>query len=80
MRRKIVITLLVLLGLPALVVATGWYLLGNEAFVKQQLHNLVLRQTGRSLEVAGPLRVTLGITLGSSTRIEAQDIRLGNAS
>ena len=80
MRSRIVITLLVLLGLPALVVATGWYLLGNEAFVKQQLQNLVLRQTGRSLEVAGPLSLTLGIAPGSSTRIEAQDIRLSNAN
>ncbi len=79
MRRKIVITLLFLLGLPALVVATGWYLLSNEDFVKQALQKLVLGQTGRSLEVAGPLSLTLGITPGSSTRIEAQDVRLSNA-
>lgn len=76
MRRKIILLPVLLLLFVAVVFAAGWYLLGNEAFLKQQLKTWVFDQTGRTIEVNGFLRVQPG----SVSTIEAQDIRLSNAS
>ena len=58
------------------VVATGWYLAHNEAFLKARLSEFVLAKTGRELHVDGALL----LDLGRETTIDAQGIRFQNAA
>ncbi|MCU0989123.1 MAG: AsmA family protein [Xanthomonadales bacterium] len=76
MRRFLLLSLLSLIVLGAALLATGWYLLQDEDFLKARLHALVLQQTGRELAIDGPLR----LDLGSESTIEARGIRLQNAA
>lgn len=76
MRRKILITVLILLVLFAATVGVGWYLLQNESFLKSQLGSNSLKYTGRELTVNGPLK----LSLGRVTTLEANDIHFANAN
>ena len=74
MRRIILLVLLILIGVPALLAGAGWYLLGNQAFLKGVLHRVAMSQTGRALEVGGDLK----LELGAVTTIDAADVRFSN--
>lgn len=75
MRRILLISLAALV----LVIVTGagvaWYLLNDEDFLKARVGGIVHRQTGRELNMDGPLN----LSLGRQTTIEARDIRFQNA-
>ncbi|NNK33305.1 MAG: AsmA family protein [Xanthomonadales bacterium] len=76
MRKIILIALIVLIVIPTILLATAWYLLGNENFLKNQVSRVALEQTGRELSIDGPLQ----IDLGRETRIFAEGIRFQNAA
>jgi len=76
MRRFLLILLLSICVLASLVTGAAWYLLKDEAFLKQRLSAFVLQRTGRELALDGPLRLTLGRT----TTFDARNIRLQNAA
>ncbi len=75
MRRIFLIVILALAVLLIVTAATAWFLLRNESFLKSQLGNIVLKQTGRELAVDGSLR----LDLGRETTLEAHGIRFQNA-
>ena len=60
MRRKILITVLILLVLFAATVGVGWYLLQNESFLKSQLGSNSLKYTGRELDPEWPVKTEPG--------------------
>ncbi|NNJ65079.1 MAG: hypothetical protein HKP16_05905, partial [Xanthomonadales bacterium] len=76
MRKIILIAFIVLIVIPTILLATAWYLLGNENFLKNQVSRVALEQTGRELNIDGPLQ----IDLGRETRIFAEGIRFQNAA
>ena len=76
MSRKPFIFLLAGAVLLSVLSGAAWVLLHHESFLKRQLRQIVLRQTGRVVEVAGPLRLALGAT----TMLEARDVRFSSAA
>lgn len=76
MRRKSLIIVLALVALLIVTAAIAWFLIRDESFLKSQLANIALEQTGRELSVDGPLR----LDLGRETTIEAHGIRFQNAA
>ena len=74
MVRKLIITLMALVGLAGITAGIAWYLLNDEPFLKKQVHRFVLQATGRSLSIDG----LLNLDLGRKTTIEARGIRFSN--
>jgi uncharacterized protein involved in outer membrane biogenesis len=75
MRRILLISLVALVLVTVTGAGVAWYLLNDQDFVKEQLGGFALRQTGRELNVDGPLN----LSLGRVTTLEARDIRFQNA-
>jgi uncharacterized protein involved in outer membrane biogenesis len=75
--RKIILIFVITLGvLIILVSGAAFFLLNNENFLKSQLSDIIFEQTGRELELSGPLE----IEIGRETSIDAHGIRFQNAS
>ena len=75
MRRKILITLIILVVLFAGIIGAAWYLVEDESFLKSQLSKYTLKYTGRELRLDGPLT----FNLGGITTLEGRDIHFANA-
>lgn len=75
MLRFLLIILAVTAVLAALLLATAFWLLNDEEFLKAQLGKQALKYTGRELVVSGPLR----IELGRETTIHAEGLVFSDA-
>lgn len=75
MRRFLLISVLVLAVLLMVLLGLAFWLLNDEAFLKEQLAKYTREFTGRELVIAGPL----DLSLGRETTVEASTITLGNA-
>lgn len=76
MRRMILKTLLALVVIFVVAAGAALFLVHNESFLKSQVHAVVLKQTGRELNIDGPLQVEIG----RETRVIAEGIRFQNAA
>ena len=74
MRRFLLIAVVWLLAVLVLAGGLAVYLLHDEPFLKRQIGELVADQTGRSLNIDGPLE----ISFGRVTTLEARGIRFAN--
>lgn len=74
MRRFLLISVLVLVVLLVAVLGVAFWLLNDEAFVKEQLVRLTREYTGRELVISGPFH----LSLGRETTVEASGITLAN--
>ncbi|MBT8048373.1 MAG: AsmA family protein [Xanthomonadales bacterium] len=74
--KRVLKYLVIIFGLLLIgTLATGWYLVRDEAFLKSQLSSNTLKYTGRELKIQGPVKLSLGRT----TTLEADDVHFANA-
>lgn len=75
MRRFLIITVGALLTIAVLTVAFLAWAVNDETFLKSQVSRVVLEQTGRQLEISGPLE----LEIGRRTTVRSGGISFANA-